>query len=326
LLTRGKTQFREVHSITEAVSALIEGPSGGGSFDAILTDSSDPDISRELLRKRLYGMRVDIPVYEFSSLDNEISKLSYSSDVETVGINRNICHDINNLIGASIGYSELALMEIDEQGDCREYVELVLNTLRTAVELISNHFSPKRGIAVALAEGRSIFESEMIDIDRFVRKVSCAVRKMIHSGSELSVRNFTEGIMVMGDESKLVRVMMNLFLNAMESTGLYGQMIFRIYSDDKARLHLEVEDNGPGISEENSERVFVDGYSTRGSHRGHGLAMVREMVVDMGGSIEASKGNLGGALMRVMLPVNSGKVSGIPIGRHSAADRVDDLH
>ncbi|PKK89960.1 MAG: hypothetical protein CVV64_11550 [Candidatus Wallbacteria bacterium HGW-Wallbacteria-1] len=324
LLTDGSEfNFMEVHSLAEAVSVLQDGNLSGLTFDALITDCSDSAISRKILYEQLAKLRLKKPVFQLRSIED-----TYDSRIQpsTKSERRDICHDVNNLIGASIGYSELALMEIDENGDSREYVELVLNTLRSAVELISSHFSANSGIKVFPFEGAPFFDESMIEIDRFVRKISCAARKMAHTSCELSTRNFTEGIIVAGDEPKLVRVMMNLFFNAIESMGNYGEIIFRVYTTEKTQLYLEVEDSGPGILEENYQNVFLEGFSTKGSNRGHGLAMVREMVMDMGGSIEASKGNLGGALMRISLPVYSGEIPAVYLDKKDEMAKFDDLH
>jgi two-component system sensor histidine kinase ChvG len=78
-------------------------------------------------------------------------------------------------------------------------------------------------------------------------------------------------------------------------------------------LALTIEDNGPGIPEEALEKIFVSGYSSRGSeataggwpqsHRGLGLAIVRSIVEGAGGRITAQNRAQGGACFTLELPV-----------------------
>ncbi len=69
-------------------------------------------------------------------------------------------------------------------------------------------------------------------------------------------------------------------------------------------LVLLVEDDGPGIGPHDLERVFAPGYTTRkGEGSGSGLAIVRSLVEAAGGSACAEVRVLGGARVRVFLPL-----------------------
>jgi len=74
--------------------------------------------------------------------------------------------------------------------------------------------------------------------------------------------------------------------------------------EDEDRIRVEVADNGPGISAEDVEFVFVDGFSTKPDsgtlRRGLGLALVHRLVQRLGGRIEVAPGP--GAVFRVSLP------------------------
>jgi len=78
-------------------------------------------------------------------------------------------------------------------------------------------------------------------------------------------------------------------------------------SDDGSRLVLDVEDSGPGITAGTAESIFTGGWSTKrrpgGPARGIGLAVVRQRVRDLGGSIDVASGSAaGGAHFRVVVP------------------------
>jgi len=69
-------------------------------------------------------------------------------------------------------------------------------------------------------------------------------------------------------------------------------------------LIIEVMDNGPGISEEVLNQIFTKGFSTKGTDRGYGLANIKKMVDELGGSIEVYNQPEGGAIFSVYLPKN----------------------
>jgi two-component system OmpR family sensor kinase len=71
-------------------------------------------------------------------------------------------------------------------------------------------------------------------------------------------------------------------------------------------LNLTVEDDGPGIPASDLARVFEEGYSTDPSSSGRGLAIVRTLAQEAGGEARAEVRALGGARLRVMLPIRGG--------------------
>jgi len=69
--------------------------------------------------------------------------------------------------------------------------------------------------------------------------------------------------------------------NIHESRKIKGRIRFNVY-EDKRNYILSCQDNGCGILEENKNRVFDNGFSTRGT-TGIGLGMIRDHVTDLGG-------------------------------------------
>jgi len=69
-------------------------------------------------------------------------------------------------------------------------------------------------------------------------------------------------------------------------------------------LIIRVLDNGPGIRDVSKKDIWLPGVTTRTNGTGLGLTIVRDAVIDLGGSVEAvEKSELGGAEMRIELPI-----------------------
>jgi signal transduction histidine kinase len=117
--------------------------------------------------------------------------------------------------------------------------------------------------------------------------------------------------MVLGDARKLGQVVMNLAINASHAvTGRPGgQLRVSLRVDpaaDPARpVLIEVADNGPGVPVELRARIFDPFFTTKPAEEGTGLglAICREIVDQMGGSLELSDTPGGGATFSVRLPV-----------------------
>ena len=90
----------------------------------------------------------------------------------------------------------------------------------------------------------------------------------------------------------LVTIIGNLIDNAFESMNenndysVQKELLFGIYSRPGAVL-ITTDDTGSGISPENMEHIFENGYSTKGEGRGTGLYQVKSMIDAFGGKITA---------------------------------------
>ena len=107
-----------------------------------------------------------------------------------------------------------------------------------------------------------------------------------------------------GDERDLMELLGNLIDNACK----YGDGKVRVYvgSDSSNQLLLFcIEDNGPGIPEENRERVLSRGMrlDSQEAGQGIGLAVVVEIVARYNGTIEINDAELGGTKIQVTFPV-----------------------
>ena len=96
----------------------------------------------------------------------------------------------------------------------------------------------------------------------------------------------------------MVTVIGNLIDNAFEAINIKNiqrqkELRFGIYSRENALL-ITVEDTGIGISKDNLEHIYDNGFSTKGEGRGTGLYQVKEMVEAIGGKITVeSQENVG---------------------------------
>jgi len=74
---------------------------------------------------------------------------------------------------------------------------------------------------------------------------------------------------------------------------------------DESKLFISVADNGPGISDEQAELIFTEGFSTKGADRGYGLFVVKNIVIDAGGEIKIKKADTGGTEFIIIIPVSA---------------------
>lgn len=87
------------------------------------------------------------------------------------------------------------------------------------------------------------------------------------------------------DRGKLRRVFENLLTNALHAVEAGGQVTMQIRTA-AGRVHIELKDDGPGISSEAREHLFEPYFTTRSEGTGLGLAIAKRVIEDMQGTIE----------------------------------------
>lgn len=109
------------------------------------------------------------------------------------------------------------------------------------------------------------------------------------------------------DRAKLRRVFENLVTNALFAVGEGGHVTLEIRAQD-GRVHIELRDDGVGISAEAREHLFEPYFTTRGEGTGLGLAIAWRVIEEMGGRIalvprsEVEGPGTRGTLAQVELP------------------------
>jgi signal transduction histidine kinase len=121
----------------------------------------------------------------------------------------------------------------------------------------------------------------------------------------------------------LTRILVNLVKNASEAMSAVGRIHLSLWEstgepENAPWLTLNVEDNGPGISESTQEKIFRPGHSTRlnadftidsrnwpSARRGLGLSITRSIVEAAGGMIHAANRDPVGACFQIELPVRT---------------------
>ena len=108
------------------------------------------------------------------------------------------------------------------------------------------------------------------------------------------------------DQQMLRRALVNLVRNAIEAARDDHRVQVTVavsLNRDGDSWVLDIDDDGPGIYDELRDVIFDPYFTTKHSGTGLGLAIVKKAIVEHGGSIENSVGNLGGAAFRVRLPI-----------------------
>jgi signal transduction histidine kinase len=111
---------------------------------------------------------------------------------------------------------------------------------------------------------------------------------------------------VLADRVQLQQVILNLVMNAIESTASVDRKSRRleIYSTvwKPGELLVSVKDTGPGIDRRHAERLFAPFFTTKPQGIGMGLPISRSIIEAHGGRLWATKNEPHGAVFQFVLP------------------------
>jgi two-component system CitB family sensor kinase len=179
----------------------------------------------------------------------------------------------------------LGLLELEMYEEAMEYVGEVAGAHRVTAEQITERI--RDPLLAALLVGKATVAAER------------GVALTVSGDSELPDR--------LVDPRGLVTIVGNLVDNALDAVAGTGHARVEVVLRAEGRTAvLRVHDSGPGVSPDQRESIFMEGWSTKEppahGKRGIGLALVRRLAERHGGSARVADAPAGGAEFTVVLP------------------------
>jgi signal transduction histidine kinase/ActR/RegA family two-component response regulator len=149
-----------------------------------------------------------------------------------------------------------------------------------------------------------------VDVEAIVRSALNMAWNELRHRARL-VTHFEKVPAVLGSESKLGQVFLNLIINAVqalpEREASLNQIVVRVTNEAGERVRIEVEDNGAGMTPDVQLRIFEPFYTTkpRGIGTGLGLAICHGIVTQHKGEILLSSRPGKGSTFTITLPATT---------------------
>jgi len=200
-------------------------------------------------------------------------------------------------------------------------IDMAVHKLQDGIRENFPSGEPVNEISNGLAQIQSRASQSRKSIDRFLNAVrplepmimEININEMLDNLIELYdrdlhfnkirlVRNYhTPPPLLRSDPSRLRQVFQNLIFNAMTAVHQDGTISLRTdVADD--RIHVTVSDDGPGIPEENLDKIFDPHFTTKTEGMGLGLSICRQIVKKLGGRIAVRNKPEKGISFTVELP------------------------
>jgi signal transduction histidine kinase len=210
---------------------------------------------------------------------------------------RVLSHEINNTIAPLRTVSAILTDEVSER---------VRNTddLRRASTMMADRIEALEGFVRRFADLARL-PVPTLERTNLKQVVANATRMFTEESLERAIElelSAHEDLFAQVDAGQFERVVINLVKNALEASSSGQKVSVRLVNAGRF-AHLEVEDQGAGISPEAQANLFVPSFSTKPGGSGIGLALAQQIVLAHRGWITTETGTHGGALFRVVLPL-----------------------
>jgi PAS domain S-box-containing protein len=238
-------------------------------------------------------------------------QLRQSQKMEAIGrLAGGIAHDFNNLLTVIRGYSQLSLLDLNENDKLRGNIEEIQKATQRASDL-THHL---------LAFGRrQIMEMKILNLNTLLKDLDKMLHRVIGEDIELTYLLSEEIGKIRVDPGQMEQVILNLAVNARDALPYGGKLTIET-SDaelDEAYAHthigskpgryvmMSVSDTGQGMSSEVRERAFEPFFTTKekGKGTGLGLSTCYGIVKQSGGNIWAYSEPGRGTTFKIYLPL-----------------------
>ena len=212
-----------------------------------------------------------------------------------------IAHELNNPLTAIRGYLELILESHDLSDPTRANLKKVAAESNRAAKLVTQflHFARERQAHRAVDDLNQIIR-RVVDLREFEFRVA---------GVELTLELADNLPRTLLDPDQAQQILLNLINNSLHAL-LESPAPLKMAIRSRAEsdwIHVEIEDNGPGVTEEQATRIFEPFFTTKevGSGTGLGLSIAHSIMTDHGGRIEYRAAKSGGAIFSLLFPVTT---------------------
>lgn len=256
------------------------------------------------LHQRVPVPRAHDEVYRLALTLNEMIKHLEDAFTRQRRFVADASHELRTPVTVIRNMAEMALLHAST---LEEYTS-TLRHITTETERLGQLISDLLALARA-DEGQTQLEQEPVRLDLLVSAVAMHVAVMAaERGITLQVQT-PEPITVLGDEARLIQVVMNLLDNALLYTERGGQVTLTA-TVQQHQARLTVRDTGIGIAPEHLPHIFERFYrvdparvQTEGNNSGLGLSIVQWVVQAHGGRIAVESQVGQGSTFNVSLPL-----------------------
>ncbi len=291
----GEEPYREIHSLIEraykAKFKLIEKEVDIKLKGKIMNLAAKITQNRNPINNKFSGLLVVLT--DLSDLIRAQRTLVWRE------VAKRIAHEIKNPL-TPIQISSQRILKAIEQPEqvFRKITEDSLNIILEEIESIKN-------LADEFANFARLPELKFsaVDLNGIVEKL-VSVYDSIYPEVKLKVDlDLDMPMMIRMDPDQIKRILVNIIDNGIEAMNKKGEIeILTRYNRESQFASIEIADRGPGISDEDKQKLFLPYFSTKGTGTGLGLAIAHNIIEEHNGQIKLIDNEPSGARFIIEIP------------------------
>ncbi|HKD54954.1 MAG TPA: ATP-binding protein [Steroidobacteraceae bacterium] len=273
------------------------------------------NVARTFVITALAAMLLVAFLRQLARHEQVTAQLHQSQKLEALGtLAGGIAHDFNNVLGAVLGYGELALQHTAPGSAPRRYIDNIIVAANRARELVARILAFSRP---------GVGSTRPVSLQRIIDEVQSLTAASLPPGVALEVSLAAAPLATAGDAAQLHQMLANLVTNAVQAVSAGGRVTVRAVAAEvnEARdctvgrlragryARIDIIDSGPGMSAAQVGRIFDPFFTTKpvGAGTGLGLSLVHGIVLDHGAALEVDSRPGSGTTFSVYLPLSDGE-------------------
>ncbi len=289
--------------ISAAIGVMVNMYFGKKFFDPIMKLSrAMQQVADGDFDVRLNSEKEWLEIQEIYENFNIMAKELEATEILQTDFVTNVSHGFKTPITAIEGYATLLQgMDKEQENSQKIYVDKILLNTKRLAKLVGN-------ILLLSKIDNQVIHSRQAEfrLDEQIRQ-SIVILEPEWSKKEIELDVDLEDISYMGNESLLHHVWDNLIGNAIKFSPIGGTIRMCMKKQEDEIVFI-IEDEGPGVTEEDMTHIFDRFYQSDSSHKqegnGLGLALVKRILNSSGGEIDVENRSVGGCRFTVLFSTN----------------------
>jgi two-component system, NtrC family, nitrogen regulation sensor histidine kinase NtrY len=233
-------------------------------------------------------------LYTLISLQNIQSELEEKEMESWQKLIRVLTHEIMNSITPISSLAATVNYMLEKEDNPADGVkDETINDIKVAVNTIQKR---SEGLLHFVDDYRNLTKIPKPNFQIFpIKNLFERIEKLMENKLKENNINFSksiepESLEITADPELIEQVLINLLINSIQAVAETKDPIITMMAhlDDRGKITLRIADNGPGISDELQEKIFIPFFSTKKNGSGIGLSLSRQIMRSHGGSIRIS--------------------------------------
>jgi two-component system sensor histidine kinase HydH len=249
-----------------------------------LKDENDTFLGNVLLFKDLTEVR---------TLRREVAR---SQRLASVGrLAAGVAHEIRNPLSSIKGFATYFKERYPDRSEDQQTADIMIQEVDRLNRVVGQLLEFARPVSI---KPKPVSLQTLLDDSIKLIKDQAAAK-----GISIQTQNNTQVAKVRIDPDRINQVLLNLYLNAIDSMENGGELRVEITGEGPRRnVVIQVSDTGRGISRENLSKIFEPYFTTKSTGTGLGLAIAHNIVEAMGGKITVESDTEAGTTFTIALP------------------------